>query len=144
MRAVRRKQEQQVKSLRRTDNHDSDHEAAREGDEGSIDGTVDLNYYKENIFNKEDYLLYRAIMSFYSSDYTKSLSDFEQSSEIMHANKDLQRIEGKFDTEINDSDDDGDGGGGLSQRSSQTDLSDVGLCSLNVHEYSFNIVLCHL
>lgn len=29
----------------------------------------------------------------------------------------------------------------MSQGSSQTDLSDVGLCSLNIHEYSFNIVL---
>jgi hypothetical protein len=29
----------------------------------------------------------------------------------------------------------------MSQGSSQTDLSDVGLCSLNIHEFSFNIVL---
>lgn len=28
-----------------------------------------------------------------------------------------------------------------SQASSQTDLSDVGLCSLNIHEFSFNTVL---
>ena len=28
--------------------------------------------------------------------------------------------------------------------SSQTDLSDVGLCSLNIHEYSYNTVLCLL
>ena len=26
----------------------------------------DTNYYKENIFNKEDYYLYRAVMFFYS------------------------------------------------------------------------------
>ena len=26
--------------------------------------------------------------------------------------------------------------------SSQTDLSDVGLCSLNIHEYSFNTAIC--
>jgi hypothetical protein len=31
-----------------------------------------------------------------------------------------------------------------SQASSQTDLSDVGLCSLNIHEFSFNQVLCHI
>jgi len=30
----------------------------------------------------------------------------------------------------------------MSNDSSQTDLSDVGLCSLNIHEFSFNIVLC--
>ena len=28
--------------------------------------------------------------------------------------------------------------------SSQTDLSDVGLCSLNIHEFSYNIVLCFI
>lgn len=31
-----------------------------------------------------------------------------------------------------------------SHESSQTDLSDVGLCSLNVHEFSYNTVLCYL
>jgi hypothetical protein len=33
---------------------------------------------------------------------------------------------------------------GASNQSSQTDLSDVGLCSLNIHEFSFNTVLCLL
>jgi hypothetical protein len=32
----------------------------------------------------------------------------------------------------------------ISNNSSKTDLSDVGLCSLNVHETNFNIMLCHL
>lgn len=32
----------------------------------------------------------------------------------------------------------------LSMNSSKTDLSDVGLCSLNVHETNYNILLCHL
>ncbi len=32
----------------------------------------------------------------------------------------------------------------ISMNSSKTDLSDVGLCSLNVHETNFNIMLCHL
>jgi hypothetical protein len=36
---------------------------------------------------------------------------------------------------------DDDGDENVSQASSQTDLSDVGLCSLNIHEYSFNTVL---
>ena len=31
-----------------------------------------------------------------------------------------------------------------SQDSSQTDLSDVGLCSLNIHEYSYNAIICLL
>lgn len=32
----------------------------------------------------------------------------------------------------------------LSMNSSKTDLSDVGLCSLNVHETNFNILLCYV
>lgn len=31
-----------------------------------------------------------------------------------------------------------------SHASSQTDLSDVGLCSLNIHEFSFNKVVCFI
>lgn len=29
-----------------------------------------------------------------------------------------------------------------SQHSSQTDLSDVGLCSLNIHEFTYNTLIC--
>ncbi len=53
---------------------------ARENDE-------ETNYYKENIFNKEDYYLYRAVMYFYSGDFEKALNDFEHSSSIMHSQK---------------------------------------------------------
>jgi tetratricopeptide (TPR) repeat protein len=49
----------------------------------------DMNYYKENIFNKEDYYLYRAVMYFYAGDYEKALADFEASSAIMHSQKTL-------------------------------------------------------
>jgi len=38
----------------------------------------------------------------------------------------------------------GDDEDNISQGSSQTDLSDVGLCSLNIHEYNFNTALCLL
>lgn len=37
----------------------------------------ETNYYKENIFNKEDYYLYRAVMFFYCGEYDKSIQDFE-------------------------------------------------------------------
>jgi len=49
----------------------------------------DMNYYKENIFNKEDYYLYRAVMYFYSGDYEKALTDLDASSSIMHSQKSL-------------------------------------------------------
>ena len=35
-------------------------------------------------------------------------------------------------------------GDDMSNASSQTDLSDVGLCSLNIHEYNFNTCLCFI
>ena len=53
-------------------------------DEEDEDGA---NYYKENIFNKEDYYLYRAVMYFYAGDFEKAINDFEQSSSIMHSQK---------------------------------------------------------
>ena len=100
------------------------------------------NYYKENIFNKEDYYLYRAVMYFYSGEYEKSINDFEHSSSIMHSQKVLYPRnqfpdEPSGDEERKDED-------VVTVNSSQTDLSDVGLCSLNIHEYSFNTVLCLL
>jgi tetratricopeptide (TPR) repeat protein len=52
--------------------------------EGDIEND-EANYYKENIFNKEDYYLYRAVMYFYAGEYDKALNDFEQSSSIMHS-----------------------------------------------------------
>jgi len=38
----------------------------------------------------------------------------------------------------------GPNGDNASNASSQTDLSDVGLCSLNIHEYSYNSVICRI
>ena len=96
----------------------------------------ETNYYKENIFNKEDYYLYRGVLFFYSGEYEKSNSDFEQSSTIMHSNKVLypkNQFPDESDPNLNDDN--------QSANSSQTDLSDVGLCSLNIHEFSFNTVL---
>jgi hypothetical protein len=49
----------------------------------------DQNYYKENIFNKEDYYLYRGVLHLYAGNYEKSIQDLDQSSQIMHSNKEL-------------------------------------------------------
>lgn len=40
---------------------------------GEDDKEEETNYYKENIFNKEDYYLYRAVMFFYAGEYEKSI-----------------------------------------------------------------------
>lgn len=89
-----------------------------------------FSYYKENIFGPEDFLLYRGVMHFYLGDYPKAIADFEAS------------IKTKQD--LKDTDGNGDGGDNMSQGSIQTDLSDVGLCSLNVHESHYNIALCYI
>ena len=76
-------------------------------------------------------------MQIFTGDYEKAMTDLEQSSSIMHANKVLCP-KNQFpddDQEVDDK---------ASHASSQTDLSDVGLCSLNIHEYSFNAVVCHI
>ena len=52
--------------------HSDDAADAKEAEEA--------NYYKENIFNKEDYYLYRGVMAIYAGDYEKAISDFDQSS----------------------------------------------------------------
>jgi len=52
----------------------------------------------------------------------------------MHANKVLYPKNNQHDEAETDDQ--------ASHASSQTDLSDVGLCSLNIHEYSFNQVVC--
>ena len=38
---------------------------------------ADQNYYKENIFNKEDYFLYKGIIQIYSQNYDLALADLE-------------------------------------------------------------------
>ena len=51
--------------------------ADKSDDEADTKEAEEANYYKENIFNKEDYYLYRGVMSIYSGDYEKSISDFD-------------------------------------------------------------------
>lgn len=61
----------------------------------------------------------------------------------MHAQKVLYPRGGQNGAEPGSETEDKDGDD-QSHESSQTDLSDVGLCSLNIHEFSFNTVLCLL
>lgn len=112
--------------------------ADKSDDEADAKEAEEANYYKENIFNKEDYLLYRGVMQLYAGEFEKAVGDFEQSSAIMHANKVLYPK-----NQFPDSEKDLLGAAdNQSNASSQTDLSDVGLCSLNIHEYSYNSVIC--
>jgi len=100
---------------------DIDVEELGEIDENSV--TDEANYYKENIFNKEDYYLFRGVMYFYSEDYEKAMTDFRQTSKVMHANKHLNQSQNNFII----TDEDEKDVEKMSNGSSQTDLSDVGL-----------------
>ena len=106
--------------------HDSTYEAMLRGDDRELPSATD--YYKENIFNREDFFLYRGVMHFYAGEYQKALNDFESSSGVMHANKVLNPLERDNVDELSDD-------------SAATDLSDVGLCSLNIHEFTYNSML---
>ena len=75
----------------------------------------------------------------YLGDYQKAINDFNQSSGVMHINKQLIPRQHGEDTSNEAPDAENQ-----SHASSQTDLSDVGLCSLNIHEFSFNCLICML
>jgi len=92
-----------------------------------LEGILPYSYYNENIFALEDFYLYWAVYQMYEGEYEKSISDF---SSALWTKK-----LAKQENENSDSD---------SDISNQTDLSDVGLCSLNVNEHIFNIALCKL
>jgi tetratricopeptide (TPR) repeat protein len=90
-----------------------------------------ISYYRENIFSLEDYYLYRAIMKFYNEDYQSAIKDYKICNRLKSLNKANQ---GNKKQDVNKS----------SHMSSQTDLSDIGLCSFNSYETNFNILLCYL
>ena len=54
--------------------------ADKSDDEADAKEAEEANYYKENIFNKEDYYLYRGVMNIYAGEYEKAIGDFDQSS----------------------------------------------------------------
>lgn len=89
-----------------------------------------ISYYRENIFNLEDYYLYRAVMKFYYEDYEGAIKDYKACNRLKSSSK-----HGNNRQKDNNM---------SSHMSSQTDLSDIGLCSFNTYETSYNILLCYL
>ena len=85
---------------------------------------------KENIFEREDFFLYRGVMQFYCKNYKQAISDFEESANVKKECKALTMPKEMIEPSETSSID--------------TDLSDVGLCSLNVNEYQFNVILCYI
>jgi len=90
----------------------------------------------------EDLHLYSAVTAFYLGNFEAALKDFEQSRKMRinsenPRDKSIQESVGYFSRSNKSTP-------MLSQHSSKTDLSDVGLCSVNIHEATFNVLICHL
>lgn len=85
--------------------------------------------YNDNVFSKEDYFLYRGLLYFYLKNYNMAISDFEQ---CIKLKKELKSFYNESAPEKNEN------------LSIETDLSDIGLCSINVHENQFNLILCYI
>lgn len=109
----------------------------------ALEGIPLHSYYYENVFSVEDLYLYRAVFHFFAGEYRLAIEGYElcQRLKMGEGGKVMQAIDDNTasirayshsSTPM------------LSMNSSKTDLSDVGLCSLNVHETNFNILLCHL
>ena len=122
-----------------------------------MDQTVDLDelkdiqlysYYFENVFSLEDFYLFRAVFRFYNKDYTYAIADFEQCQSLKGEHgkpDDSKEMTPRSDFEPAAIAMYSQASGEFSSiNSSKTDLSDVGLCALNVHETNFNVLLCYL
>ncbi len=89
----------------------------------------DIELANTNIFAQEDFVLYRAVVRFYLRQYSKALTDFQDAYSLMSSSK----------TYIKDSEEDPN-----AEQSVDSELSDIGLCTLNKYEYTYNSMLCLL
>lgn len=107
--------------------------------------------------------MFRAVFYFYSRNYKAAIKDYEHCREQRH-NEDgaVRQTDSKSPTAAKNRGDisptnnqdhaesmqlfsrHSQASTPISMASSKTDLSDVGLCSLNVHETNFNVLLCYL
>ena len=142
---------------------------ARNLEQNSTDGELRKNgedicpwsYYMENLFSKDDIFLYRGIIHFYRGMYKEAIQDFKSSNQVKRLHKLLDNQQAQnTDSESSDSEDDNlpdlSEDEVTSQRakkradldqtneSTHTDLSDIGLCSINRNERLFNVLLCYV
>lgn len=113
-----------------------------------LEALTPYSYYYENVFSLEDLFLFRAVYNFYLGEYDAALTDYAHCQSIklesdgkhkgnnvagaMASGRESLMHYSRGSTPL------------LSMNSSKTDLSDVGLCSLNIHETTYNKLLCHL
>ena len=95
-----------------------------------VDSETQQEKYRENLFSKEDFLFYRGIAYFYLKNYKAAIINFEESELTKKSSENQFNNDSKANKSEN------------SRDSIDTDLSDIGLCAVNVNEYHYNIVLC--
>jgi hypothetical protein len=77
----------------------------------------------------EDLYLFRGVAHFYSRNYKEAIGDFEQVRQKGEKTRELMSsLNATFKSAL----------------SERTDLSDIGLTSLNTFEQTYNILVCHL
>lgn len=109
-----------------------EHKNAEEGKYTDNEEVEKNEKYKDGIFERQDMFLYRGVLQFHSRNYLAALSDFNASHTIKREMENVyvdSRSQMESRSNINSID---------------TDLSDVGLCALNINEYKFNTILCHI
>jgi hypothetical protein len=125
----------------------------------SVDRT---GYYRENIFQLEDMYLYRGIFQMYLGKNDESLRDITRSwNHHILAKKQVAQDGKSGKNTAKKLGIDGEDGEEMygrfpasqlvspinsvhSHGSQRTDLSDIGLCSLNIREFSYNMIINHI
>ncbi len=72
------------------------------------------------------------------------MKDFNVVTEMKSGDNEIRKVEASQTESLHHYSQSGTSTPMLSMHSSKTDLSDVGLCSLNTHETAYNLLLCHL
>lgn len=111
-------------------------------DVDQLNATPLFSHYFENVFSLEDFYMLRAVFYFYLKQYNRAILDYQQCQQLKNIND--KRGENSQHEGIDEYTRSKCHSSSLSRLSSKTDLSDVGLCSLNEHETNFNILLCFL
>lgn len=113
--------------------------------EQDLKGIPVTNNYYENIFSVEDFILYRGVCHFYRKNFKDSQVNFKKCMQLKQQNeKKAETDKSLHDSLLIFSQHSNPTTPLRSQNSSHTDLSDVGLCSFNVHENNYNQLLCLL
>ena len=119
-----------------------------------LDSIKNHGYYRENIFQLEEMYLYRSVFNTYIGEYKDAISDLNLSwKQHVHQSQQAKREVGLDRMDIKTNHDDemygkfhasqlvSPIGSVQSYQSQNTDLSEVGLCSININEYNYNMLI---